>query len=137
MARLPFDGSYPLTQGFGEHPEWYARFGLPGHNGRDYGCPVWTPLLAPADGELIETALDVQGYGYYVKIRTPAGEDWLLAHGDHPTHHPLGTWLTEGAYVFCSGVTGWTTGPHVHMGYRRDGTDHGGPWHGWNDPPLP
>lgn len=137
MARLPFDGEFPMTQAFGERPDVYARFGLPGHNGRDYGCPVWTPLVAPADAEVIEAAHDVSGYGYYVKLRTPDGEDWLLAHGDHPFGRPVGTWLAEGAYVFCSGTTGYSSGPHVHVGYRAVGTDHSGPWKGWSDPPLP
>lgn len=137
MARLPFEESYHRTQGFGEHPEWYAQFGLPGHNGVDYAVPFWTPLLAPADGELIEVEYDAAGFGHYAKLRTPAGEDWLLAHGAHPCKIALGTWLPAGAYVFCSGNSGWSTGPHVHVGYRPIGTDHSGPWHGWSDPPLP
>lgn len=134
MAYLPFSGSYPLTQRFGEHPEWYAPYGLPGHNGVDYGCPALTPLLAPADGEVIETGSDPQGYGYYVKLRTPAGEDWLLAHGAHPCVLAQGTWVAAGAYLFCSGRSGFATGPHVHIGYRPVGTDHSGPWNGWTDP---
>ena len=46
-VRLPFDGNQRLTQGFGERPEVYrARFGLPGHNGIDWGMPIGVPILA-------------------------------------------------------------------------------------------
>src|SRR5512146_433385 len=103
MARLPFDGPYPLTQGFGEHPLWYERYNLPGHNGRDYGTPRLTPILAPADGEVTERGYDRYGYGHYVKLRTPAGEDWLLAHLLHECGYPEGTWLAAGAFVSCAG----------------------------------
>lgn len=136
MTRLPFDGSYPLTQGWGENPEAYARYGLPGHNGLDFGIPLLTPLLAPADGELLESDYDAGGFGWYVKLRTPAGEDWLLAHGTHRSGLVVGSWVAEGAYLLCSGTSGNSTGPHVHVGYRPDGTDHGGAWHGWAPPPL-
>lgn len=137
MARLPFEGDYPLTQPFGVNADRYVRFGLAGHNGRDYGTPPLTPLLAPADAVIWERGYDAAGYGFYVKMRTPAGEDWLLAHLTHQCGRPEGEWVAEGAYVACSGTTGNSTGPHVHVGYRRDGTDHRGMYQGWSDPPLP
>lgn len=134
MARLPFDGAFPITQRWGEHPEWYARFGLPGHNGIDFGVPAWTPLRAPVDGEVWEAQYDGAGFGWYVKLRTPAGEDWLLGHMAHKCWAVPGTWVAEGAYLGCSGNSGYSSGPHVHVGYRVDGFDHSGPWQGWSDP---
>ena len=73
MLTYAFEGNYDLTQGFGEHPEWYGRFGLPGHNGVDFALPQGTPVLAPEDGTCIEDAYDPQGYGNYVKLRTVDG----------------------------------------------------------------
>ena len=135
--RLPFDGEYRVTQGWGERPNVYAAVGLPGHNGIDFGLPDQTPVLAPDDAEAIEVEFDEYGYGYYVKLRTAAGEDWLLAHL-HPWHLPrTGEWLASGVMVGYSGSTGWSTGAHLHCGYRPVGVDHSGPWRGWAPPPLP
>lgn len=135
--RLPFDGSYPVTQGWGEHPGWYKPFGLPGHNGVDFGLPDGTAVLAPADGEAIEVAYDQPGYGWYVKLRTPVGEDWLVAHLHYWRLPRPGEWCPESSLIGYSNNTGFSTGAHLHCGYRPNGADHSGPWRGWAPPPLP
>lgn len=43
----------PITQAFGENPVVYARFGLAGHNGVDFGVLVGTTVHAAADGEVV------------------------------------------------------------------------------------
>lgn len=137
MPKLPFDGSFPLTQGWAENPQVYARVGLPGHNGVDFGVPDATAVLAPDDGEAVEVDFDANGYGWYVKLRTPAGEDWLLAHLHYWRLPRPGEWCPAGSLIGYSDSTGWSTGPHLHVGYRPDGGDHGGAWRGWAPPPLP
>lgn len=134
MPRLPFEGSYPLTQAFGVvHPR-YTALGLAGHNGVDYGLPLGTPLLAPGSGEVWEVEYDPAGFGYYVKLRTPEGEDWLLAHmGLHHLPRP-GEWVAEGGVVGFSGNSGMSTGPHVHLGYRPQWWVRGWPYNGYVDP---
>ena len=43
LLNWPVDAErYKVTQGFGENPGMYARFGLPGHNGIDFGVPEGT-----------------------------------------------------------------------------------------------
>ena len=59
----PFKKDYPQTQGFGEHPKWYARFNLKGHNGLDFGLPCETKLISPIDGQVTEVA-DEENDGY-------------------------------------------------------------------------
>ena len=130
---LPFSGQYPVTQNFGEHPEWYAGFGLPAHNGIDYGIPVGTPILAAADGVVIGYGNDEQGYGIYVKI-------------DHDTHYTLyahlssnrevwtGRTVKAGDKIGVSGNTGNSTAPHLHFGLRRNDYPDNDPWRGWIDP---
>ena len=62
----PFDGSYPITQRFGE------RITDPkGHTGVDFALPKGTPLLAAADGVIQSTDWKEGGYGIYVTILHP------------------------------------------------------------------
>lgn len=136
MPRLPFDGDYPITQAFGvPHPR-YTALGLAGHNGVDFGVPDGTPVLAPSSGEAIEVSYDPAGFGYYVKLRTPDGEDWLLAHL-HPWMLPRpGTWCPEGSLVGYSNNSGLSTGPHLHLGYRAEWWRRGWPYNGYVEPPA-
>lgn len=123
-----------ITQLFGEHPAAYARFGLAGHNGVDLAMPVGTPLLSPADAVLVEAAYDATGYGWYVKLRTPAGADWLLGHMDGPTGLAVGQAVAAGDELGQSGNSGNSTGPHCHVGYRPDDAYRGGGYGGYVDP---
>ena len=77
--RRPFENTYLVTQIFGVNPELYARFGLKGHNGYDYGLSAWTPVLAPHTGKILEATFDEFGYGNYVKIDNGV-EGSVLAH---------------------------------------------------------
>jgi murein DD-endopeptidase len=134
MTRLPFDGAFRITQGFGnEHPR-YSALGLAGHNGVDFATPDALPILAPADGECVEVGHDAAGYGNYVKLRTPGGEDWLLAHL-HLWHLPRpGTWCPEGSQIGFADNTGMSTGVHLHVGYRARFWVRGWPYNGYDDP---
>lgn len=137
MPRLPFDGVYDVSQRFGEPHPRYSRWGLAGHNGVDYALPTNTPLFAPADGEIVEAQYDGSGYGYYVKLRTPAGEDWLLAHMQLWELPRPGTWVAEGHPLGYSDNTGESTGPHLHLAYRPIWWVRGWPYNGYTVPPLP
>ena len=113
--RQPFDDNFPLTQGFGEHPDWYQKFGLKAHNGLDYGLPTGTPIIAPHDGKVVEAAFDPQGYGNYLKIEN-GKEGSVLAHL-RSFSVGLGEVVQEGTPIGFSNNTGNSTGPHLHWGY--------------------
>ena len=121
----PFEGDFPITQLWGENPEYYARFGIRGHNGVDYGLPKDTPVRSPHDGKIIEAAFDAQGYGLYYKIENDR-EGSVLAHLTE-NYLAVGAKVTEGQLIGKSGNTGNSTGPHLHWGYyyfprnRNDG----------------
>lgn len=114
--RLPFDGTYVLTQKFGERPDYYKNFGLSGHEGVDWGCPTGTPILAVASGQVVRNNFSAKDYGKYVVI-------W------HETLN-LGTWychlqsfnvaigdrVQEGQQIGISNNTGNTNGSHLHFG---------------------
>lgn len=115
--RYPFNGSFPQTQGFGEHPDWYKKFGLIGHNGLDYGMPNGTEIVAPHDGKILEATNDPNGYGLYVKIESST-EGSVLAHLKQ-INVPIGRELKEGEHIGFSNNTGNSTGPHLHWGYYK------------------
>lgn len=132
LLRLPFNGSYPLTQGFGENPGSYARFGLLGHNGMDFGTPVNTPIVVVDGGEAVEVLEDAPGFGRYVKVRHAWGES-LYAHLEQQLVRQ-GQKVGRGHLVGMSGNTGNSTGPHLHFGLRVAPYDRADGWQGYVDP---
>lgn len=108
-------GAVLVTQWFGEHPEWYARFGLAGHNGLDYGVPEGTPVLAAHEG-VLQSDYDPEGYGLYVRVIN----GYMLTIYAHlsAVEVPDGTHVVKGQQIGLSGNTGNSTGPHLHFGLK-------------------
>lgn len=121
--RLPFNGTYPLTQGFGNKlilngKDVYAQYGLQGHNGHDYGTPTGTAILAPHSGKVLEVADEGKiGYGKYIKIENDK-EGSVLAHLKEQLVK-VGETVSEGQLIAFSDNTGNSTGAHLHWGYYR------------------
>ena len=128
----PYKGKYPLTQGFGEHPEWYAKFNLKGHNGIDLGLPCETKLLSPISGEITEVASDPTGYGLYIKVENSA-EGCLLAHLSKQDVK-VGDKVDQGQHLGWSGTTGNSTGCHLHFGYFKKPRDRKNGYNGYINP---
>ena len=132
-VRLPFDDSQRLTQGFGEHPEVYrARFGLPGHNGIDWGLPTGTPILAVDTGKVIVRHTSATGFGRYIKLQHSWGQS-LYAHLDE-FRVEVGDEVERGQMVGLSGNSGFSTGPHLHFGMRINPYSKGDGWYGYTNP---
>ncbi len=134
MIALPWEGNHSVSQWFGGNPHFYARWGLAGHNGLDVAMPVGTPLRAVEPGVVLEVAHDPGGYGYYVKLRSDYGHDWLYAHLSLSGLPWVGDRFLPGERVASSGNSGNSTGPHLHLGYRADPTKRGWPFNGYVDP---
>lgn len=118
LARpLPL-GQGLVSQWFSEHPEWYKRFGLAGHNGVDYAVPVGTTVLAMHAG-IIEVGSDPPGYGNYVRV---VGGQYttLYAHLERISV-AKGQRVSVGTVLGVSGNTGNSTGPHLHVALRVKG----------------
>lgn len=100
--------SGPLTQG------------LHGYNAVDLGSPVGTPILAAADGTVIVSRNNGGwngGYGNYVVIQHPNGTQTLYAHAEKTIVY-VGEYVSRGQTIAYVGMTGKTTGPHVHFEVR-------------------
>ena len=94
--------------------------GLHGHNGVDLAAPVGTPIVAAADGTIIVSIQNNGwngGYGNYVVISHPNGTQSLYAHTLVNTV-VVGEKVKKGDMVGKIGLTGKTTGPHLHFEIR-------------------
>ncbi|MDQ3250044.1 MAG: hypothetical protein M3Q45_12665, partial [Chloroflexota bacterium] len=75
----PFGGEWPVSQGWGLWPEFYATItydgvALKGHNGLDFGTPVGTPLIAVDGGTVTKVDFEPDGFGNHIVIQHAWGE---------------------------------------------------------------
>ena len=106
-----------LSQLFGEHPEWYAKYGQAGHCGLDYGAPLGTPVLAMHDGVCV-TGTSAGGYGNHVRINASRdGKPFFQSLYSHLDSINVcqGQLVKAGDLIGTVGSTGNSTGPHLHM----------------------
>ena len=128
----PVNGS--ITQLFGEDPEFYKRFGFPGHNGIDYAISSGSSVAAAAAGTVAMVAFENGGYGNYVKITHVDGSKKYHSYYAHLASAAVspGQKVKAGAVIGFSDNTGASTGPHLHFGLRIDGEN--APFKGYVDP---
>lgn len=138
VLRLPFAGSYRMTQGWGERPEVYKAFGLKGHEGVDWALPLGTPVLACADGvvDRVDTVAltdrKADPYGLSVRIKH-AKCTTIYAHLSR-VDVVKGREVKAGEQIGLSGSTGNSDGPHLHLSFRLDGANLKDGWIGTSDP---
>lgn len=126
MRSVLWDGDVPVTQSFGVNRAAYAwikdAFGNPilGHNGLDLGLWSGTRLYAPGPGTVIATYFDAPGYGWFVRLALDTEEQLVYGHLQ-AVFVVLGQRMVRGTPLGRSDDTGWSTGPHLHLGYRPAG----------------
>ncbi len=149
MIILPIQGKVRVTQRFGGNAQIYKQFGLIGHNGIDFTGEfpgVLVPIYSPIEGEIIEVGDEgKKGYGKFVRIRTDQldgkerKKEVVLAHFSQ-----FASGIKKGTFVYLydkigiMGNTGFSSGPHLHMGLRflskNDGVlDHKNGFKGYVD----
>ena len=91
---------------------------LRAHNGVDYVAPIGSRIKATADG-VVDFAGVQQGYGNVVILRHQNKYTTLYAHmqGFAPGIQK-GARVQQGDVIGAVGMTGLTTGPHVHYEFR-------------------
>ena len=107
-----------------------CTFGQCPHLGMDIAASSGTPIVAANDGVVLAAGLVVPGdrrasYGMIVIIAHSETEETLYAHLDDLTWPPPvapGQFVSRGQTIGFVGLTGWTTGPHLHLEYRVGGT---------------
>ncbi len=112
LLRTPISGAR-ITSTFGmrEHPiSGYTKM----HKGVDFGAPIGTPIYAAGDG-IVETAAVKNGYGNYLRIKHNNKYSSAYAHlSRFASGVSPGKRVKQGQIVAYVGMTGATTGPHLH-----------------------
>jgi murein DD-endopeptidase MepM/ murein hydrolase activator NlpD len=111
LAMWPVSG--PITSPFG------ARWGG-FHNGLDIAAPKFTPLRAASSGQIVTVGRPYIAYGdtaVVVIIAHGYNFSTLYGHLDDSRWPPVrvGQFVAAGTIIGYVGMTGWTTGPHVHF----------------------
>ena len=111
LAMWPVSGQ--ITSGFG------ARWGG-FHNGLDIAAPKYTPLRAASSGQVVTVGRPYMAYGdtaVVVIIAHGYNFSTLYGHLDDLKWPPVrvGQFVAAGTVIGYVGMTGWTTGPHVHF----------------------
>ncbi|MDY6850836.1 MAG: M23 family metallopeptidase [Thermodesulfobacteriota bacterium] len=89
------------------------------HRGIDISAPMGSPIVAPADGIVVSTDWN-SGYGLILTINHGYGVVTRYAHISQSYVKP-GRRVRRGERVAAVGVTGRTTGPHLHYEVIQNG----------------
>jgi predicted flap endonuclease-1-like 5' DNA nuclease len=126
-----------ITQGFRERPEFYGKFGLPGHEGIDFQAPDGSEIYAIADGAVSDVRLDGDSdklnkpYGNQVRVRHDGGYESIYAHLMQATVS-VGQPVKAGQLIGLADNTGNSFGAHLHFTVKKQGASQTGetdfPW---------
>jgi murein DD-endopeptidase MepM/ murein hydrolase activator NlpD len=92
---------------------------LRAHKGVDYGAPIGTAIRTVGAG-VVTFAGWQNGYGKAVEIQHGNGRNTFYAHMSRLDVRP-GQRVDQGQTVGAVGMTGLSTGPHLHFEFRVDG----------------
>jgi murein DD-endopeptidase MepM/ murein hydrolase activator NlpD len=107
--------AYTLTARFGQAGGRWSHF----HTGLDFAAPIGTPIHAVMAGKVIFAAF-AGAYGRQVQVRHYDGTVTSYSHMS-AFSVSVGQVVRAGGQVGAVGVTGNTTGPHVHLEVRPGG----------------
>lgn len=113
---LPVEG-YRLTGRFGAVSGYWSTV----HTGLDFATPVGSPIRSIATGVVVSVAYD-GAYGNKTVIRLTDGTEVWYCHQNSQSVAP-GQRVERGQVIGTVGVTGNTTGPHLHLEIRPGGGD--------------
>ena len=114
-----------ITQRFGKSVAAKRLYVSGSHNGMDFGVPIGTKIMAAAAGTVLgvgdtDTACKGVSFGRWVFIRHDNGLSSIYAHLS-VISATEGQRVETGDVIGYSGNTGYSTGPHLHLGvYASD-----------------
>ena len=141
-ASFPVEEFLAYTSPFGyrNHPYGGRRF----HYGLDIAAPMGSYIRAWWEGQVVEvsddtacgTSVVIESHGWlhiychmqgYVVVEADDGDRWMVDH-DGGVKIRQGDWVKSGQRIGRIGMTGRTTGPHLHWGMKYQGN--------WVDPSV-
>ncbi|MEZ4832471.1 MAG: M23 family metallopeptidase [Caldilineaceae bacterium] len=134
---IPFRGAHPVSQLWGDNPDFYKQFtydGVPlrGHNGIDFSMPIGTPIATSDEGRVLTVGASPAGFGNWVMVDHRWGQS-VYAHMNRVTVRE-GETVRRGDVLGESGNSGTSTGPHLHFSIRITPYYRGDGWGGYCDP---
>lgn len=123
-----------ITQEFGARPEYYQKFGLPGHEGLDFRAPEGSEIYAVADGFVSRVSLDGNSdpnkkpYGNQVRVQHGNGFTSVYAHLSKAVVVE-GQAVRAGQLIGLGGNTGSSFGAHLHLTLKKEGATESGKTH--------
>jgi murein DD-endopeptidase MepM/ murein hydrolase activator NlpD len=91
------------------------------HPGMDLTDPIGTSVYSIGDGVVTWTKFLPYGYGYHVLVTHDNGLQSLYAHLKKVSVRE-GQGVTKKTQIGQVGVSGWSTGSHLHLEIYQDGT---------------
>ncbi len=133
----PFDGEFPISQYFGEHPELYSQFtydGVPlkGKTLIDFALRSGVPVMATAAGVVLRVDFDPGGFGNFITLKHEWGES-IYTHLDR-VDVSTGQTVQRGEQLGLSGNSGTANGPFLGFGIRINPYERTDGWGGFSDP---
>lgn len=117
----PLAGNYPLTSGFGWRD---IGAGPEFHKGVDFGAPTGTSVYAAKEGVVIyvvpASGPYPDSFGSVIFVDHGGGVVSIYAHLS-ATHVHVGQTVNQNQQIGSVGMTGRSTGPHLHFEVRVNG----------------
>ncbi|MGN0909526.1 MAG: peptidoglycan DD-metalloendopeptidase family protein [Succinivibrio sp.] len=119
FRRFPFQGRANITSPFNPARVHPVTGVVRPHYGTDFGMPIGTPIVAPADGVVVKSAF-TRSTGYYIVLRHRGAYSTVYMHLSKSLVRQ-GQSVKMGSVIARSGNTGLSTGPHLHYELRING----------------
>jgi phage-related protein len=108
-VNAPYSGVWGKYRSGGNHPAL------------DFPVPVGTPVVAVMDGVVNAVKSLAGSYGKHIRITHANGMESIYAHLSDMLVN-VGQQISAGQFIGRSGNTGNSTGPHLHLELRRNGS---------------
>lgn len=126
-------GAGRISQRFGENDVDYSRFGLVGHNGIDFAGELNEPVYSVADGKVVRTGYEANGFGNFIVVDIGTFEAFYAHLAARPKFLP-GQPVRMGEVIGRMGQTGYSFGVHLHFGLRPKNANRANGYGGFIDP---